>query len=75
VAPVALDWETIELEPETKASDALGLSAEDRAALGLSLPRTADLVPHLGGDAHAALADVLSRGAAYGKSHKPAHRR
>lgn len=75
VAPVALDWE--EVEPETRAhrpSDALGLSAEDRAALGLSTPRTADLVPHLGGDAQAALAEVLARGAAYGKSAHPPSR-
>jgi hypothetical protein len=75
VAPVALDWELIEPENAPHASDALGLSAEDRAALGLSTPRTADLVPHLGGDAHAALADVLSRGAAYGKPQRPMHRR
>lgn len=75
VAPVALDWEAVEPEDAPRAPDALGLSAEDRQALGLSMPRTADLVPHLGGDAHAALSEVLARGAAYGKQARPPPRR
>ena len=75
VAPVALDWEAVEPEDAPQAPDALGLSAKDRAALGMSMPRTADLVPHLGGDAQAALAEVLTRGAAYGKQARAANKR
>lgn len=67
-APPALDWEGVEPEASKGPSDTLGLSPEDRAALGLSAPRSIDLVPHVGGDAHAALADALARGAAYRKA-------
>lgn len=67
-APPALDWEGVEPEATRGPSDTLGLSPEDRAALGLSAPRTIDLAPHVGGDAHAALADALARGAAYRKT-------
>ena len=75
VAPTALDWEDVDPPTTPRAPDALGLSAEDRAALGLSSVRTTDHVPPLPGDAHAALAEVLARGAAYGKPHRPAHRK
>ena len=75
VAPVALDWDGVEPQDAPRPADALGLSAEDRAALGLSMPRTIDLAPHAGGDAQAALAEVLARGAAYGKQNRPAPRK
>ncbi|HET6405713.1 MAG TPA: hypothetical protein VFH78_13810 [Candidatus Thermoplasmatota archaeon] len=62
-----LDWDHVEPRRSTTGKDGLGLSPEDRQALGLSAPRTTDLeAPSLGG-AEAALADVLARGGAIGK--------
>ena len=75
VAPTALDWEDVDPPASPRAPDALGLSADDRHALGLSSVRTTDHVPPMPGDAQAALAEVLARGAAYGKQAKPAPRK
>lgn len=68
-----LDWDHVEPPAAVPAKDVLGLSPADRAALGLSAPRTMDLVPQVGGDAKTALADVLARGGAMLKAEK-AHR-
>jgi hypothetical protein len=59
-----LDWDHVEPRRANIGKDGLGLSPEDRSALGMSAPRAADLEhPHLGG-AETALADVLARGGA-----------
>ena len=63
-----LDWEGIERRDEARATDVLGLRAEDRFALGMSAPRLVDIAPHVGGDANAALVEALQKGAAYGKA-------
>lgn len=64
-----LDWAEVEPRAHAPPKDGLGLTHHDRAALGMSVARTAD-APTLPGDAHAALADLLHRGAAIGKSEK-----
>ena len=70
VARDVLDWDAVEPRVHVPAKDVLGLTHQDRAALGMTpAARTAD-APTLGGDAHAALADLLSRGAAVGKTEK-----
>lgn len=67
VSREVLDWDHVEPRHITIGKDVLGLSPEDRQALGLSAPRTTDLeAPTLGG-AEMALADVLARGGAIGK--------
>lgn len=69
-APTALDWEGVEPEAAPRAADPLGLSPEDRKALGMSLPPThLQAAPHAApADAKTALAEVLARGGAYGKT-------
>ena len=71
----AMDWDHIEPREAPKEQDALGLSAADRAALGLSLPRAQDLQPHVFGDAQQALADVLATGGAFAKKPERPRRR
>lgn len=61
VAPPALDWEGVEPLDVPRLPDALGLSPEDRAALGLSAPHGRDLWPQPEGDAQTALAEALAR--------------
>ena len=62
-----LDWEEVDPLHLDIAKDVLGLSPQDRAALGLSAVRHTDLqAPTLGG-AETALAEVLARGGAFGK--------
>lgn len=76
-APTALDWEGVEPETTTapRHADDLGLSPEDRVALGLSKPTLAGAhAPAHVPDAKAALADALARGGAYGKTHARAPR-
>lgn len=63
-----LDWDGVEPAPQAKPRDVFGLKPEDRQVLGLSAARTLDIAPTLGGDAHAALADILARGAALRKA-------
>lgn len=64
VARDVLDWDQVDHRNVEIAKDVLGLSPGDRAALGLSAPRTIDLeAPTLGG-AEMALAEVLARGGA-----------
>ena len=67
VSREVLDWDHVEPRHVSFGKDVLGLSPEDRRALGLSAPRPTDLeAPTLGG-AEAALADALARGGAIGK--------
>lgn len=67
VTKEVLDWEEVDPLHVEIAKDVLGLSPQDRQALGLSAPRHTDLqAPSLGG-AETALADVLARGGAIGK--------
>lgn len=66
-----LDWEDIEPRPLVGPKDVLGLRPEDRAALGLGAARTLDLAPTLHGDAQTALAELLQRGVAVGRSEPP----
>lgn len=67
VSREVLDWDHVEPRHIQFGKDVLGLSPEDRQALGLSAPRITDLeAPALGG-AELALADVLARGGAVGK--------
>lgn len=62
-----LDWNLLEPADPPGARDVLGLSPQDRLALGLSPPaRTMQAHPAVVGDAHAALAEALARGAAVG---------
>lgn len=62
-----LDWGQVDPLHVEIAKDVLGLSPQDRQALGLSALRHTDLqAPTLGG-AETALADVLARGGAIGK--------
>lgn len=64
VSREVLDWDHVEPRHIAIGKDVLGLSPEDRQALGLSAPRLTDLeAPTLGG-AELALADVLARGGA-----------
>lgn len=59
-----LDWSEVEPRSAHAGKDGLGLSPEDRKALGLSAPRSIDLeAPTLGGSEQA-LAEVLARGGA-----------
>jgi len=68
VAREVLDWDHVEPRNVEIAKDVLGLSPMDRQALGLSAPRAGDLeAPSLGG-AELALAEVLARGGAVGKT-------
>lgn len=70
-APTALDWEGVEPETTTAPhpADDLGLSPEDRVALGLSRPTVVGSAhPAQAPDAKAALSDALARGGAYGKT-------
>lgn len=67
-----LDWDHLEPRAAPASKDVLGLSPADRSALGLSAPRTMDTVPQLGGDASAALAEILARGGAMRKTEKKA---
>ena len=68
VSREVLDWDHVEPRHIQFGKDVLGLSPEDRQALGLSAPRLTELeAPSLGG-AEAALADVLARGGAIGKA-------
>ncbi|HWH08067.1 MAG TPA: hypothetical protein VNX21_02640 [Candidatus Thermoplasmatota archaeon] len=70
VARDVLDWEDVEPRGGPPQKDVLGLTLQDRAALGLTpAARTAE-APTLPGDAHAALADLIARGAAVGKAEK-----
>lgn len=63
-----LDWDGVERRVDIPPKDVLGLRPEDRAALGMT--RTGEIVPHAAGDANAALADLLQRGVAIGKTDK-----
>lgn len=64
VSEDVLDWDHVDPKHVAIGKDVLGLSPEDRRALGLSAPRMTDLeAPTLGG-AEAALAEVLARGGA-----------
>ena len=63
-----LDWHEVERRPEIPIKDVLGLQPADRAALGMSAARTVDTVPHVTGDAHAALVEALARGGSVGKA-------
>jgi hypothetical protein len=66
-----LDWEAVEprhAPAATAPRDLLGLTPEDRKALGMTAPRTVDLAPFVVGDASAALQDAMARGASYGKA-------
>lgn len=59
-----LDWQGVDRADTDLTKDVLGLSPQDRQALGMSQPRSFDLhSPALGG-AETALADVLARGGA-----------
>lgn len=63
-----LEWEVV--EPASTAPgprDVLGLTPEDRRALGLTAPRTGDFAPTLGGDATDALREAMAHGGSYGK--------
>lgn len=63
-----LDWQEVDRQDVDLAKDVLGLSSQDRQALGLSAPRAFDLqAPTLGG-AETALADVLARGGAISRT-------
>lgn len=62
-----LDWEVVEPASEARMRDALGLTPEDRRALGMTAPRTLDLAPTLSGDASEALRDAIVRGASFAK--------
>lgn len=64
-----LDWEAVEQPPAARSGprDVLGLTPEDRRALGMTAPRTVDLAPNMAGDASEALREAMSRGASYGK--------
>ena len=67
-AATPLDWPDVDPKGIDLGKDVLGLSPADRAALGLSAPRTTDLeAPSLGGSEQA-LAEVLARGGAIGKT-------
>jgi hypothetical protein len=66
-APIeVLDWQEVDRLDLDIAKDVLGLSIQDRQALGLSAPRTLEATT-LGG-AEIALADVLARSGAIGKT-------
>lgn len=73
--PEAMDWDHVERRDAPRDQDALGLSAADRAALGLSVPRTQDFQPGVFGDAQEALAEVLAAGGAVGKRSERPRRR
>lgn len=68
VARDVLDWDGVEPRLEIPNKDVLGLRPEDRLALGMS--RTGDIVPTPVGDANTALAELLQRGVAIGKTEK-----
>lgn len=68
VAKDVLNWDHVDPKRTEIGKDVLGLSPADRQALGLSLPKHTDLdAPALGG-AETALAEVLARGGAFGKT-------
>lgn len=63
-----LDWEAV--EPHAAGAptrDVLGLTQEDREALGMTAPRVVDLAPFMAGDATTALHEAIAHGASYGK--------
>lgn len=63
-----LDWDHVDPQGSDVGKDVLGLSPSDRQALGLSLPKHADLeAPTLGGS-ELALAELLARGGAVRKT-------
>ena len=70
VARDVLDWEAVEPRATLPPKDVLGLTLQDRAALGMTPAVRAAEAPTLHGDAHAALADVLHRGGSVGKAEK-----
>lgn len=68
VAHEPLAWDGVEPRGEAPPRDTLGLRPDDRAALGMT--RTADAAPAHAGDAGQALADLLQRGVAIGKTER-----
>jgi hypothetical protein len=70
-APEAPSWDDVEPMRVPAGRDGLGLSSEDRAALGLSL-REVEMTHFHTGDAHDALLAVLQQG---GGIRKPETRR
>lgn len=65
-ARYAFDYDDVEPPAPAKRAPR-DLSPEDRLALGLTAPRMLHSVPEIGGDAAAALHEVLLRGGAVGK--------
>ena len=68
VAHDPLHWDGVEPHGDAPPRDLLGLRPDDRAALGMS--RTAEVAPTVAGDAGQALAELLQRGVAIGKTER-----
>lgn len=68
-----LDWDQVERKDIAIAKDVLGLSMQDRQALGLSPPPASELQAPLLAGAEIALAEVLARGGALapGRAREP----
>lgn len=73
VAGDILDWDQVDRKDIEIAKDVLGLSVQDRQALGLSAPLASELQPPIVGGAEIALAEVLARGGALtpGRAREP----
>lgn len=64
VAKEVLDWDHVEPRHVELGKDVLGLSPQDRLALGMSAARATDLQAATLGGAELALAEALARGGA-----------
>lgn len=63
----AFDYDDVAPDGRPVTPDMLGLSADDRRALGLAAPRIEHAAPTIQGDAVAALREILASGGAMGK--------
>lgn len=66
-ARYAFDYDDVQPSKAPRAYDTLGLSADDRKALGMTAPRAGEAAPLATPDAAAALRELLAQGAALGK--------
>ena len=67
-------WDDVEPSRQPRSEDALGLSREDRAALGLAAPRHVEIQSISPPDATAALQELLAQGVALGRTERPRRR-
>lgn len=70
----AFDYDDVAPNGGPTTPDTLGLSADDRRALGLAAPRIEHAAPMVHGDAVAALREILATGGAMGKVDRPRRR-